>query len=76
MAESKSEKLLKELRAMSPAELTGRENELREELAKLQMQRYARRLDKSSTLGDRKKDLARVLSIMSEKRRGDAQGAG
>ena len=61
---------------MTVDELRGHENELREEVAKLQMQRYARRLDKSSDLGDRKKDLARALTVRTEKRRDEAQGAG
>jgi large subunit ribosomal protein L29 len=69
-------KALKDLRSMTVDELRGHENELREEVAKLQMQRYARRLDKSSELGERKKDLARVLTVRTEKRRDEAQGAG
>ncbi|MEE8311519.1 MAG: 50S ribosomal protein L29 [Candidatus Binatia bacterium] len=69
-------KSLKDLRSMTVDELRGHENELREEVAKLQMQRYARRLDKSSDLGDRKKDLARALTVRTEKRRDEAQGAG
>ena len=69
-------KSLKDLRSMTVDELRGHENELREEVAKLQMQRYARRLDKSSDLGDRKKDLARALTVKTEKRRDEAQGAG
>jgi ribosomal protein L29 len=63
---------LKDLRSMTVDELRGRENELREEVAKLQMQRYARRLDKSSDLGDRKKDLARVMTVAIDKRRDEA----
>ncbi|TFH25313.1 MAG: 50S ribosomal protein L29 [Myxococcales bacterium] len=69
-------KALKDLRSMTVDELRGHENELREEVAKLQMQRYSRRLDKSSELGERKKDLARVLTVRTEKRRDEAQGAG
>ncbi len=71
-----SEKVLEELRNMSIAELTERENELREEVAKLQMQRHARRLDKSSDLGDRKKDLARVLTVKSATKSAGSEGAG
>ncbi len=71
-----SEQSIKDLRAMTADELIEREGELREEIAKLQMQRYARRLDKSSELGDRRKELARVLTVRSENRRDDAQGAG
>ena len=68
MAES-----LKDLRAMTAGELRSRENALREDVAKLQMQRYARRLDKTSDLAERKKDLARVLTVTTEKRRDEAQ---
>ena len=64
----------KELRAMSPEELAEKESELRESLARLAMQRYARRLDKTSDLKARRKELARVLTMIREKRLVTAAG--
>lgn len=65
-------KLLDELRGMPLGELEARESELRERLARLGMQRQARRLDKTADLGAAKKDLARVLTVLGEKRRVEA----
>lgn len=56
------------LRGMTIEELRGRERELRETLARLHMKRHARRLEKPSELLAAKKDLARVLTALSQKR--------
>jgi large subunit ribosomal protein L29 len=64
------------LKAMSVEELQGRERELRETLARLHMKRHARRLEKPSELHTAKKDLARVLTVLSEKRIATARGRG
>ncbi len=65
---------LKELRAMSIEELRQKEEELREDLARLMMKRYARRLEKPSELRRTKKDLARVLTLIREKELAAARG--
>jgi len=62
-------KLNDELRGLPLGELEARESELREKLARLGMQRQARRLDKTADLGATKKDLARVLTVLAEKKR-------
>lgn len=56
------------LRGMSVEELRNRERELRETLARLHMKRHARRLEKPSELHAAKRDLARVLTELSQKR--------
>ena len=63
----------KDLRALSPEDLAGKEGELREELARLNMKRRAGRLDRSSALRQAKKELARVLTLVAERARAAAQ---
>lgn len=65
-------KLTGELRGLPLDALEARESELREKLARLGMQRRARRLDKTADLGAAKKDLARVLTVLAHKRRAEA----
>jgi large subunit ribosomal protein L29 len=57
-----------ELRDLTLEQLAAKEVELRDSLAKLVMKRNARRLDRSSELEAAKRDLARVLTILGEKR--------
>ena len=64
----------KELRSLSAAELKEKEGELRVELSRLQMKRHARRLDKTSDLKAKKRELARLLTIVAEKRKVAAGG--
>jgi large subunit ribosomal protein L29 len=64
----------KELRAMSVAQLGAKETELRSSLARLTMKRNARRLDRTSDLEATKRDLARVLTILGEKRSAGGEG--
>jgi large subunit ribosomal protein L29 len=63
-----------ELRAMSVDQLVEKETELRTSLGKLSMKRYARRLDRTSDLEVAKRDLARLLTILGEKRRAASKG--
>jgi large subunit ribosomal protein L29 len=63
-----------DLRSMSVGELEKRESELRESLARLTMKRFARRLDRTSDLDLTKRDLARVLTVLGEKRRAAGKG--
>jgi large subunit ribosomal protein L29 len=63
-----------ELRALSVDELEKRESDLRDSLARLTMKRYARRLDRTSDLELTRRDLARVLTILGEKRRAAGKG--
>jgi ribosomal protein L29 len=64
------------LRGLSVEELRSRERELRETLARLHMKRHARRLEKPSELHAAKKDLARVLTELSQKRVATARDRG
>ena len=66
---------VRDFRSMSLEELRGKATDLREDVAKLQMKRYSRRLDKSSELGATKKELARALTVLGEKQRASAKGA-
>ena len=65
-----------DFKGMAVDELRNRERELRETLARLHMKRHARRLEKPSELRTAKKDLARVLTVLSEKRIATARGRG
>jgi large subunit ribosomal protein L29 len=65
----------RDFRGMSPEELRDKATDLREDLAKLQMKRYSRRLDKSSELRAAKKELARLLTVLGEKERASRKGA-
>ena len=58
----------RELRSMSEAELKAKGEEMKRELGRLNMQRHARRLEKTSTLGKAKRDLARLLTVLEEKK--------
>ncbi len=57
-----------DLRAMSDEELAAKVGDMREDLSRLDMKRHARRLDKSSDLVAAKHDLARALTVISERR--------
>jgi large subunit ribosomal protein L29 len=66
----------KELRALTVEQLATREGEMRENLARLSMKRYARRLDRTSDLEAAKRDLARLLTVLTEKRRASTGDGG
>ncbi|MBN1614251.1 MAG: 50S ribosomal protein L29 [Deltaproteobacteria bacterium] len=60
---------VKEIRDLSPDELKQKTAELAEELFRLQLRRTSGQLDSTAMLGRVKKDIARVKTVMSEKRR-------
>jgi ribosomal protein L29 len=62
-----------EVRNLTDADLSKKEGELRDRVARLTMKRNARRLDKPSELIAARKDLARVLTEKNGKAR---KGAG
>lgn len=57
----------KELRALSLEDLKQKELDFREDLFKLQFQHGIRRLENPARLGQLKKDIARVLTVIAEK---------
>lgn len=56
----------KELRNLSPEELLQKEKTLKEELAKLNLQRYSGRVEKPHLFSLVKKDIARIETILRE----------
>jgi len=57
------------VREMSQDELTAKEHELQEQLFKLRMQKATGQLDNASRLGETRRDIARVKTVLKEKRR-------
>jgi len=57
----------KELRGLSIEELLQKEKNLKEELFKLNMQRYSGRVEKPHLFSLVRKDIARIESILKEK---------
>jgi len=64
-----------ELRDLPVEELARRANEMRENLFNLRIRHAAGTLDSSSDLGKHRRDLARVLTVLNQKKRGAAQAA-
>ena len=58
----------KELRNISKEELLQKEKALKEELFKLNMQRYGGRVDKPHMFSLLKRDVARIETILREKK--------
>lgn len=56
-----------ELREKSMEELTELESQLREELFRLRMKHYTGQLQQSSELKERRKDIARIQTILAER---------
>jgi large subunit ribosomal protein L29 len=56
-----------ELQEKSPAELAEMEKELRDELFRLRMKHFTGQLQRVSDLKEKRKDIARVLTVMREK---------
>jgi large subunit ribosomal protein L29 len=56
-----------ELRGKSEAELVEMERELRDELFRLRMKHFTGQLQRVSDLNDKRRDIARVLTVLSEK---------
>lgn len=64
-----------EIRALSVDELKRRAAELRESLFNLKVKHRTGQLDSSAEIGKSRKDLARVLTLLSEKERQLGKGA-
>lgn len=58
----------KELRNLAQEELLQKEKALKEELFRLNQQRYGSRVDKPHMFSQVKKDIARIKTILNEKR--------
>lgn len=58
---------IKELRELSLEELSKKEQDIREDLFKLKFQHGIRRLENPARLGQLKKEIARVLTVIAEK---------
>ncbi|MEM6454030.1 MAG: 50S ribosomal protein L29 [Acidobacteriota bacterium] len=58
-----------ELRELTEDELREREQDLAQQLFTLRMQRVTGQLDNPAKMGQARRDLARVLTILGEKRR-------
>jgi len=61
---------IQELRALAREELLQKQKTLKEELFKLNLQRYAGRVEKPHMFGLIKKDLARIQTILNEGKKG------
>ena len=57
---------VKELREMSLEDLQRREGEIREDLFKLRFQHGLRRLENPARLGQLRKDIARIKTVIRE----------
>jgi len=59
---------ISQLRNLNQEELLAKERSLREELSKLNQQRYAGRIDKPHMYSLIRKDIARIQTILNEKK--------
>lgn len=59
---------INELRALSVEELTQKEKSLKEELAKLNLQRYGARVEKPHMFSLVKREIARIKTILNAKK--------
>ena len=59
---------LSEIRALSLAELKGKEESLREELFKLRLRHGVSKLDSPAALNNIRKDVARVNTVLRERK--------
>ncbi|MEK6727379.1 MAG: 50S ribosomal protein L29 [Candidatus Omnitrophota bacterium] len=57
-----------ELRALSQEELVQKQKTLKDELAKLNLQRYSGRVEKPHMFSQVKKDIARINTILNTKK--------
>ena len=62
----------KELRELAPEELRQQEKDLRDEIFRLRMKRSASALDNKMIIRNRRKDLARVITLLRQKAEGKA----
>ena len=65
----------KELRDLSLDDLRQKSAELREEIGHLKLKRATRRLENPMKLGETKRDLARVETVLRERALGGEKGA-
>ena len=63
----KTTKFVKDLREMSADELNAKLGELKEELFNLRFQHAINQLDNPQKMGEVKKNIARVMTVLSEK---------
>ena len=63
----KSNKFVEELKSMSTEELNKKLKELKEELFTLRFQHAINQLDNPQKIADVKKNIARVMTVLSEK---------
>ncbi len=61
---------IKDLRALTNEELIAKEKSLKEELYKLNQQRYSGRVEKPHMFSLTKKDIAKIQTILHEKKKG------
>jgi large subunit ribosomal protein L29 len=59
---------IEEIRGLSQEELIAKEKSLKEELFKLNQARYSGRVDKPHRFGLLKRDIARIQTILKEKK--------
>jgi large subunit ribosomal protein L29 len=59
---------INQLRNLNREEILDKERHLREELSKLNQQRYAGRIDKPHMYSSIRKDIARIQTILNEKK--------
>jgi large subunit ribosomal protein L29 len=57
-----------EIKELSPTELLQKEKELREELFNMRFQHHTGQLEKTSRFAQLKRDIARVLTILNERK--------
>jgi large subunit ribosomal protein L29 len=62
----------KEAHDLGPEELRQKEREIRDEIFRLKMKRSASALDNKMLIHNRRKDLARVITVLHEKTEGKA----
>jgi len=67
----KSTAKLRELREKTEADLSVRETELSEQLFALRLQKVTGQLEKPSKIREAKRELARVMTVLREKRRAE-----
>jgi large subunit ribosomal protein L29 len=67
----KSTAKLRELREKTETDLSVRETELSEQLFALRLQKVTGQLEKPSKIREAKRELARVMTVLREKRRAE-----
>jgi len=65
----------KELREQSVEEMQAKERDCREELFKLNLQKHGDQIEKPSRIRELRRNIARIQTVISQKRRAAAAGA-